>query len=118
MRKSWPAVFVAAWLLLPVMAPAQTIELGPDGFRIRESQQQRRPEGCEELRMACENKGRLGEQGEGNCRRYRETCQQPPPRRQSCQEVCEDLRQACLNRDRLGEQGEGNCRRYRETCRR
>lgn len=30
--------------------------------------------GCEELRLACLNKDRLGEQGEGNCRRYREMC--------------------------------------------
>jgi hypothetical protein len=29
---------------------------------------------CEELRVACLNKDRLGEQGEGNCRRYRQTC--------------------------------------------
>jgi hypothetical protein len=67
---------------------------------------------CEELRRACENKDRLGEQGEGNCRRYRETCQRPVRR-----DVCGELRQACLNKDLLGEQGEGNCRRYRQTCR-
>jgi hypothetical protein len=29
---------------------------------------------CEELRMACMQKDQLGEQGEGNCRRYRESC--------------------------------------------
>jgi hypothetical protein len=29
---------------------------------------------CEELRIACMHKDQLGEQGEGNCRRYRETC--------------------------------------------
>ena len=68
---------------------------------------------CEELRLACENKGRLGEQGEGNCRRYRETCQ-----RSSSRQMCEELRMACMHKDQLGEQGEGNCRRYRETCRR
>src|SRR5437762_9962576 len=32
---------------------------------------------CEELRLACQNRDRLGEQGEGNCQRYRQTCQQP-----------------------------------------
>jgi hypothetical protein len=26
------------------------------------------------LRAACLNKDQLGEQGEGNCRRYRQTC--------------------------------------------
>src|SRR5215216_4204250 len=30
---------------------------------------------CEELRLACENKERLGERGEGNCQRYRQLCQ-------------------------------------------
>jgi len=69
---------------------------------------------CEELRLACENRERLGERGEGNCQRYRQLCQPQPSRRQ----VCEELRVACLHRDQLGEQGEGNCRRYRETCRR
>lgn len=29
---------------------------------------------CSELRRACLNKERLGEQGEGNCRRYRTLC--------------------------------------------
>jgi hypothetical protein len=29
---------------------------------------------CGELRAACLNKDELGEQGEGNCRRYRATC--------------------------------------------
>jgi hypothetical protein len=68
---------------------------------------------CEELRLACEAKGQLGERGEGNCRRYRETCERP-----SRQQVCEELRQACMHKGELGERGEGNCRQYRETCRR
>jgi hypothetical protein len=34
----------------------------------------RRGVNCRELRYACVNKERLGEQGEGNCRRYRELC--------------------------------------------
>src|ERR1044071_8179871 len=68
---------------------------------------------CEELRLACENRERLGERGEGNCQRYRQLCQPQPSRRQ----VCEELRVACLHKDQLGEQGEGNCRKYRETCR-
>ena len=29
---------------------------------------------CEQLRRACENREALGEQGEGNCRRYRQRC--------------------------------------------
>jgi len=67
---------------------------------------------CEALRRACEMKDQLGEQGAGNCRRYRETCQRPSRR-----ETCQELRRACLYKDQLGEQGAGNCRRYRETCR-
>src|SRR5215470_7261063 len=62
---------------------------------------------CDELRLACENKRALGEQGEGNCRRYRACLQR----------VCAELRSACLHKRELGERGEGNCRRYRETCR-
>ena len=69
---------------------------------------------CEELRAACESKRQLGEQGEGNCRRYRQMCQP----QQSRQQMCQELRAACMNKSQLGEQGEGNCRRYRETCRR
>jgi hypothetical protein len=63
---------------------------------------------CEELRLACENRRQLGEQGEGNCRRYRETCHW---------QFCRELRQACQHKGELGERGEGNCRKYREICR-
>jgi hypothetical protein len=96
MRNALLAIAAAAVLLVPVTASAQR------GNAV-----------CEELRLACQNRDRLGEQGEGNCRRYRQTCQQP-----SRQQVCEELRRACMHRDQLGEQGEGNCRRYRESCRR
>src|SRR5215207_5882834 len=100
--------------LLPSSAQAQpSIQIGPGGVRVDDGRARRGGGQCEELRLACENKDRLGEQGEGNCRRYRQMCQ-----RQSRREVCEELRAACLNKDQLGEQGEGNCRRYRTTCRR
>ena len=113
MRKLALAVAaVAALLVLPVSAFSQSIEIGPGGVRMDDGRRARGGGQCEELRLACENKNRLGEQGEGNCRRYRETCQRP-----ARQDVCVELRAACLNKDRLGEQGEGNCRRYRETCR-
>jgi hypothetical protein len=100
----------AALFCLPFSASSQTVEFGPGGVRIGGG----RSEQCEELRRACEHKEELGEQGEGNCRRYRETCQQ----RQSRREMCRELRNACLHKEELGEQGEGNCRKYRETCRR
>lgn len=97
-----------ALFVFPISGFSQSIEIGPGGVRV----DGRRGGQCEQLRLACENKDRLGERGEGNCRTYRETCLRPAPR-----DVCADLRAACLNKDRLGEQGEGNCRRYRETCR-
>jgi hypothetical protein len=63
---------------------------------------------CEELRLACQMKRQLGEQGQGNCKAFRQ-CQQ---------QQCGELRQACLHKGELGERGQGNCKRYRETCRR
>jgi hypothetical protein len=107
---AFAAAAAAAMMAAPVPALSQSVQIGPGGVRIDDGRG--RGGQCEELRLACENKNRLGEQGEGNCRRYRETCQRPVRR-----DVCGELRQACLNKDRLGEQGEGNCRRYRETCR-
>src|SRR3712207_5956504 len=96
----------------PIPAYSQGIqfEIGPRGFRANpggrgESRQ------CEELRLACENRDRLGERGEGNCRRYREACLRP------VEYDCRELRRACLYREELGERGSGNCRRYRELCR-
>jgi hypothetical protein len=109
MRTSALTIALVAIFLSPTMAVTQGIEFGPGGVRVYDGRGGRGH--CEELRRACEMKGELGERGEGNCRRYRETCQRPVRR-----DVCGELRAACLNKDRLGEQGEGNCRRYRETC--
>ena len=56
------------------------IEVGPGGVRVDEHRRwesRRERSGrasCRELRAACVNKERLGEQGEGNCRRYRRLC--------------------------------------------
>ena len=54
----------AAMFVLPVNAQ---VEIGPGGVRIGRGE-------CEQLRRACENREALGEQGEGNCRRYRQRC--------------------------------------------
>jgi len=79
MRKSLLIVTAAAALLVsPIPGFAQSIEIGPGGVRVGGQ--------CEQLRLACENKDRLGERGEGNCRRYRETCQRPARR-----DVCGEL---------------------------
>ena len=53
-----------AMFVLPVSAQ---VEIGPGGVGIGRGE-------CEQLRRACENKEALGEQGKGNCRRYRLRC--------------------------------------------
>ena len=112
MRNFAFVVATAALLLIPTSSVfSQSIQVGPGGVRVDDGRGRGGGQ-CDELRRACENKDRLGEQGEGNCRRYREACQRPVRR-----DVCGELRAACLNKDQLGEQGEGNCRRYRQTCR-
>jgi hypothetical protein len=63
---------------------------------------------CERLRRACEYKNERGEEGQGNCRRYREECGR--------ESQCERLRRACEHKSERGEEGQGNCRRYREEC--
>jgi hypothetical protein len=68
---------------------------------------------CTELRLACEHKDQIGEQGAGNCQRYRETCE----RRESRHAMCQRLRFDYLHKDRMGLEGEGVCRQYREACR-
>ena len=93
---AFAAAALAAMIAAPVPALSQSVQIGPGGVRIDDVLG--RFGQCDELRRACENKDRLGEQGEGNCRRYRETCQRPVRR-----DVCGELRQACLNKDRLGE---------------
>jgi len=67
-------------------------------------------EGGPALRRACIYKERLGEVGEGNCRRYRRECG-------GRVSYCERLRRACIYKEERGEVGYGNCRRYREECR-
>lgn len=65
---------------------------------------------CSQLRAACVYKDRLGEQGAGNCERYRATCQ---TRRTSCS----TLRYQCMNKEALGLTGAGICETYRSNCR-
>ncbi|ACA20196.1 conserved hypothetical protein [Methylobacterium sp. 4-46] len=48
---------------------------GPPGYRRGYSEEGGRRRGmCRELRQACLHKEELGEQGAGNCRRYRRMC--------------------------------------------
>jgi hypothetical protein len=80
MRSYALAIATAALFALPPSAFSQGVEFGPGGIRIdpyyhgyyhgRSISRGR----CEELRQACLHKEELGEQGQGNCRRYRQVC--------------------------------------------
>jgi hypothetical protein len=72
MRMYALAIVAAAALFSPVPASSQGIEIGPGGVHI--DVDRARQGDCEQLRLACLHKDELGEEGEGNCRRYRETC--------------------------------------------
>jgi hypothetical protein len=76
MRMHALAIVAAAALFSPVPAFSQGIEIGPGGVHIDRGRA-REDRDCEELRRACLHKDELGEEGEGNCRRYRETCEDP-----------------------------------------
>jgi hypothetical protein len=79
MRTYALAIAFAAALFYPVPSSSQGIEIGPGGVhmdRDRDRDRQGTRQECKELRRACLHKDELGEQGEGNCQRYRETCGQ------------------------------------------
>jgi hypothetical protein len=78
MRTYVLAIVSAALLALSSSAFSQDVEFGPGGVRIEPYRHHHgyaadRGE-CRELRAACMHKEELGEQGRGNCRRYREVC--------------------------------------------
>ena len=73
--------------LLAINAPsfAQGFYFGPGGVTIDDGrrssrsydeygEERRSRRMCARLRDACENKDSYGEEGQGNCRRYRRTC--------------------------------------------
>jgi hypothetical protein len=70
---------------------------------------QARSEFCQQLRFKCEHRYELGEEGHGNCRRFKEICVE---RRVDCRA----LRYHCEHKDEFGERGRGNCRRFYELC--
>ena len=73
MRASLFALAALAFLTIP--ASAVDFELGPGGVRVYHNH--RHPgygADCRELRESCLRKEELGEEGRGNCRRYREVC--------------------------------------------
>jgi hypothetical protein len=79
MRMYALAIAAAAALFYPVSSSSQGVEIGPGGVHIDVDRDREgaRQQDCEELRRACLHKDELGEEGEGNCRRYRETCKNP-----------------------------------------
>ncbi len=64
---------------------------------------------CARLRWRCQHKYELGQEGMGNCQRYREECG-------GGYSYCARLRWRCEHKYELGEVGQGNCQRYREEC--
>ncbi|ACB97370.1 conserved hypothetical protein (plasmid) [Beijerinckia indica subsp. indica ATCC 9039] len=69
-------IFTAAFFVLPIATFAQEVELGPGGVRVEPFHQGRSAwhPNCGELRRACLYKEELGEEGRGNCERYRHFC--------------------------------------------
>jgi hypothetical protein len=78
MRTYALAIVAAALFALPTSAFSQGVEFGPGGVRIEpgEHYHGRHAHGgeCRELRQACLHKEELGEEGLGNCERYRRRC--------------------------------------------
>ena len=76
MRNCALALAVAALFALPASAFSQDVEIGPGGVQINPGYHHHHHEegDCRELRAACLHKDELGEQGQGNCERYRRMC--------------------------------------------
>jgi hypothetical protein len=77
MRTYALAIAAAAIFAFPASAFSQAVEIGPRGVEVEGLHHGRsvgRPDDCDELRKACLNKNELGEQGQGNCEKYRERC--------------------------------------------
>ena len=75
MRPYVLALAGVALFALPTSGFSQAVEVGPGGVRIDPYHRHYGRGECRELRHACLHKEELGEQGAGNCRRYREVCQ-------------------------------------------
>jgi hypothetical protein len=77
MRTCVFAVIAAALFALPTSAFSEEIYVGPGGVKVGPGYHRyynSADRECRELRQACLHKEELGEQGMGNCRRYREIC--------------------------------------------
>ena len=74
MRAYLLAIGVAACFALPSTVSAAEFEIGPGGVHVYHHRHYGYDQDCRSLREACMRKDELGEQGQGNCRRYREVC--------------------------------------------
>jgi hypothetical protein len=77
MRSFVLALATAALFAIPTTSAFSQVdvEVGPGGVRVGPGYHHGwGPGRCRELRAACMHKQELGEQGMGNCRRYRELC--------------------------------------------
>jgi hypothetical protein len=87
MRAFVLAIAAAACFIVPTSAFSQVdVEVGPggvyvgprhrpyEGERYYGGERHYGGERCRELRLACMHKRELGEEGMGNCQRYRELC--------------------------------------------
>ena len=83
MRKFALVLAGAALFALPTSAFSQSVVVGPGGVQIEPyhhghhyARSIHSGGQCRELRAACMHKEELGEQGQGNCQRYRQMCAQ------------------------------------------
>lgn len=74
---------VGALMMIEAPSFAQGISIGPGGVRVDDGRRydrdydrgdRRFSRMCARLRDACRNKDAYGEEGQGNCRRYRRNC--------------------------------------------
>jgi hypothetical protein len=70
------AIAVAAIFAFPASVFSQPVEIGPRGVEVEGLHHGRSAAraDCRELRRACLHQEQLGEQVQGNCKRYRERC--------------------------------------------
>jgi hypothetical protein len=69
------AIAVAAIFAFPVSVFSQTVEIPPRGLEVEGLHHGRTARAdCRELRRDCLHNGQLREQGQDNCKWYREMC--------------------------------------------
>ena len=95
------AVAGAVWAAPPSFSPIERDMAGAFVMRVQDD--------CEDLRRACLDREAIGEQGQGNCRRYRGQCGVSP-------DYCARLLRDCMRKDASGPNAGRSCRHYRLEC--